>query len=193
MISAATQTLADFIASGTAPIAKEQISFSHPRVPQKKIPALNLYCYRVQASEWTCSHSPSFLKAPAHAGAALSSAECPSPTSDQRENSQRNSSSGCQWFELTFLISVSSHTTLAEQCVLSEILAMCSSYRFLPEEFLSPLLRGQGQLPMKVSTEAVPDNLLFWQVLRTPLRLALHVTITVPFSQHLGFCEQLRS
>lgn len=184
MISAATQTLADFIASGIAPIRKEQISFRHPRMQHKNIPALNLYCYRVEASEWNNSSSQSFSRTSAHVDREYVPI---------RNDKETHSQLVCQWFELTFLISVSSHTALAEQHVLSEILAMCSSYCFLPEEFLSPLLRGQGQLPMKVSTEAVPDNLLFWQVLRTPLQLALHVTITVPFFQHLGFREQLSS
>ncbi|MEO0457814.1 MAG: Pvc16 family protein [Cyanobacteria bacterium P01_A01_bin.114] len=171
MISAATQTLADFIANGIALVSKDRISFEHPRMQHKGKPALNLYCYRVQASGW--NH---LLNPPDN-----------SRVSTLPEIESSTETKVCQWFDLTFLVSVSDHTALAEQHLLSEVLAMLSGYPSLPEEFLSPLLRGQGQLPMTVSTEAVMDTLLLWQVLRTPLRLALHVTITVPFYRQLGF------
>lgn len=174
MISAATQTLADFIASGIALINREQIYFDHPSMHQRNIPALNLYCYRVQASSWHC---PSSSQDCSRAGT------LPDLAKQQI----------CQWFDLTFLISAVSHTALAEQHLLSEMLAMFSNYSLLPEEFLPPVLRGQGQLPIAISTEAVPNNLLFWQVLRTPLRLALHVTITVPCWHPLGFYERAES
>lgn len=178
MISAVTQTLADFIAHGIAPVSREQISFEHPRIQLTAKPTLNLYCYRVQASGW--NHLKDDLQNLNELKDTTRDSKLP-PVNQQK----------CQWFDLTFLISVSSHTALAEQHLLSEILNMLSSYQFLPEEFLVPLLRGQGQLPVKVSTEAISDTLLLWQVLRAPLRLALHVTITVPLYQHLGFYEQL--
>ncbi|MEM7794733.1 MAG: Pvc16 family protein [Cyanobacteria bacterium P01_C01_bin.118] len=176
MISVATQTLADFITSGIPLIKKEQISFDHPRVTQTSKPALNLYCYRVQVSEWNQS--------------------LPRPSVPLRDNPLSptlgikrpvNAAGVYQWFDLTFLVSVTDHTALSEQHLLSELLAMLSSYQFLPDEFLSPLLQGQGVLPITVSTEGVIDTALLWQVLRMPLRLALHVTLTVPFYHHLGF------
>jgi hypothetical protein len=48
MISAASQTLAEWLAQELAPISQEQISFEHPRLWQKDKPGLNLYCYRIQ-------------------------------------------------------------------------------------------------------------------------------------------------
>lgn len=175
MISVATQTLADFITSGIPLINKEQVIFDHPRVAQDHKPALNLYCYRVQVSDWNQTVSSPGVRG-----------YSPSPTLNSRK--PVSAASVSQWFDLTFLVSVSDHTTLSEQHLLSELLAMLSSYQFLPDEFLSPLLRGQGVLPMTVSTEGVIDTALLWQVLRMPLRLALHVTLTVPFyHHHLGF------
>ena len=176
MISVATQTLADFITSGIPLINKEQIFFDHPRVAQVNKPALNLYCYRVQVSDW----NQTFPKS------SVPSRETPlSPTLGVRRSV--NVIGVSQWFDLTFLVSVTDHTALSEQHLLSELLSMLSSYQFLPDEFLSPSLQGQGVLPMTVSTEGVIDTTLLWQVLRMPLRLALHVTLTVPFYHHLGF------
>lgn len=166
----------------------------------KNTPTLNLYCYRIQMSTWTrFSSMPPMLQSNA-----LSNAPTSAPTqtnasqtnASQIKTSQSDTCKGqyeqlcnqpeTQWFDLTFLVSVSGYAALTEQHLISNILSTFSGYHWLPEEFLAPLLRGKGQLPMTISTEAVPDDWLFWQVLRSPLRLALHITITAPFALPLG-------
>ncbi|MBE9062413.1 Pvc16 family protein [cf. Phormidesmis sp. LEGE 11477] len=167
MISAASQTLADFVVSRVPLINKEQISFEHPRMQSKDTPTLNLYCYQVRSSRW---------------GHFLGPQRCSRTAAIARLDflSKRGAS---RWFDLTYLVSAFGHTTLAEQQLLSEVLAVFLDHCYLPEDLISPLLKGQGQLPIAISTEAVPDNLLLWQVLGTPLRLALHIKLTVPLNQ----------
>lgn len=169
MIPAATQTLAEFLASGLARIGRGHISFDHPQVLQKQKPCLNLYCYHIQAS-----HRPNPELARSPRGSLHNGFEA-----------QPASSLACQWFDLTFLVSVSDYTPLGEQHLLSDILTMMASYEFLPDQVIAPGLRGQGVLPIRVSTQGSVEDFMLWRVLQAPLRLALHITITVPcFVRH---------
>jgi hypothetical protein len=146
MISAATQTLAEFFAKSLARLGRGDISFDHPQVFRSQGPCLNLYCYRIQG--------------------------CPQPAGADVQD--------CRWFNLTFLVSASDHTSLGEQNLLSEVLETLQRSPCLPDQVIEPCLRGQGALAVRVSTQAAIDDLLLWKVLQTPLKLALHVTMTVP-------------
>ncbi|MDX2228481.1 MAG: Pvc16 family protein [Leptolyngbyaceae cyanobacterium bins.349] len=86
-----------------------------------------------------------------------------------------------RWFELTFLISATDYTSLGEQSLLSNVLMRLSQYPSLPEAVLDQSLRGFGAVGMRVFTQALAEDVQFWAVLRTPLQLALHVTLTVPY------------
>lgn len=92
----------------------------------------------------------------------------------------RAKSSNCRWFELTFLISATDHTSLGEQHLLSDVLIMLSRYSSLPDAVLDQTLRGCGAVGMRVVTQAPAEDVQFWSVLCTPFQLALHVTLTVP-------------
>lgn len=86
-----------------------------------------------------------------------------------------------RWFNLTFLISVVDHTSLGEQNLLSQVLVMLSQYQRLPASLLDDPLQGYGSIQMRIFTQSPAESILFWNVLCTPLKLALHVTLTVPY------------
>lgn len=89
--------------------------------------------------------------------------------------------SSCRWFDLTFLVSVTDHTSLGEQSLLSDVLAMLSQYQSLPDAMLDQTLRGYGSVRLRFFTQAPAETIQFWSVLCTPLQLALHLTLTVPY------------
>ena len=180
MIPAATRTLASFItASGNgSTISEECISFEHPQIQPLFKPNLNLYCYYLQPSRWVFHEAVKPVKLRNIVGQTFNSSDF---SVDWLSNQP------CQWFDLTFLVSATDHTVLGEQQLLSEVLTLLANHPFLPERCLAPALRGKGQLPIQVSTMAAMDPLMLWQVLRTPLHLALHVTLTIPFSPSVGF------
>lgn len=90
-------------------------------------------------------------------------------------------SSGCRWYDLTFLISATDYTNLGEQNLLSDALVMLSQYQRLPDAVLDRTLQGHGSVQMRVFTQAPAESILFWNVLCAPFQLALHVTLTVPY------------
>lgn len=96
------------------------------------------------------------------------------------QESDLDEGSGCRWFDLTFLVSVTDYTSLGEQTLFSNALIMLSQYQLLPDMVLDRALRGQGAVRMRVFTQAPAESVLFWAVLSAPLQLALHVTLTVP-------------
>ncbi len=85
-----------------------------------------------------------------------------------------------RWFDLSFLISVTDHTRLGEQNLLSEALLRLSQYQQLPDTCLDRTLQGHGSVAIRVFTQAPTESFLLWNVLCAPLQLALHVTLTVP-------------
>jgi hypothetical protein len=154
MIFAATQSLAEFLSSGIPLIEKGQISFEHPQVLRGNLPCLNLYCYHIQKSRNAYQ-----LSSTTESGTSLSD---------------------YQWFDLTFLVSLADHTALGEQHLLSDVLSLFSSYEFLPEQVIAPGLQGLGSLPICISNQAIGETVTLWQVLQTPLRLSVHITLTIP-------------
>jgi Pvc16 N-terminal domain len=174
MIFAATQSLAEFLTNTLPMIEKEHISFEHPQVlPTCRLleaykPCLNLYCYHIQES-W-CSHQASTDRP---------SSEVLPPLEVQLDRIV-DATTTYRWFELTFLVSITDHTVLGEQHLLSDIVELLSNHHFLPEQVVAPELRGLGQLPLRISSPAIGDTLTLWQVLQAPLRLSLQITLTVP-------------
>jgi Pvc16 N-terminal domain len=156
MILAATQSLAEFLSNTLPLIEKGHISFEHPQVLQSDRPCLNLYCYHIQKS---CNS----YQSPLDAGI-------------------QGQSPRYQWFDLTFLVSISDHTALGEQHLLSNVVSLFSSYQFLPEQVIAPGLQGLGSLPIGIANQGIGDTMTLWQVLRSPLRLSLHITLTIPIS-----------
>lgn len=94
---------------------------------------------------------------------------------------ESNRVASCRWFELTFLISVTDHTRLGEQNLLSDVFTMLSQYEQLPNTFLDRTLQGYGSVRMRICNQALTENILLWTVLHAPLQSALHVTLTVPY------------
>jgi Pvc16 N-terminal domain len=154
MILAATQSLAEFLSDALPLIEKGHISFEHPQVLQSDRPCLNLYCYHIQKS---CKS----YQSPLDAG---------------------GQSPRYQWFDLTFLVSIADHTALGEQHLLSNVVSLFSSYQFLPEQVIAPGLQGLGSLPVNIANQSIGETMTLWQVLRSPLRLSLHITLTIPIS-----------
>ncbi len=154
MILAATQSLAEFLSDALPLIEKGHISFEHPQVLQSDRPCLNLYCYHIQKS---CKS----YQSPLDAGG---------------QNLRY------QWFDLTFLVSIADHTALGEQHLLSNVVSLFSSYQFLPEQVIAPGLQGLGSLPIGIANQSIGEMMALWQVLRSPLRLSLHITLTIPIS-----------
>jgi len=157
MISAATRTLASLIVKNDegSPIDESSLSFDHPQVHHGVQPNVNLYCYYLQPSDYFVREQEA-------------SAELRSPSD--------------RWFDLAFLVSATDHTVLGEQHLLSEILTILSQYEFVPEQYLSPAVKGKGQIPIQVSSISVVNPFTLWQVLQVPLQLSFHVTLTVPFT-----------
>jgi Pvc16 N-terminal domain len=166
MIPSVTQTLAKILVHGTSLLSTEQIDFTHPRVPQKTRPRLNLYCYNIQENR-----TKARLK-----GAMYSQDE--SLTPNLASNLEMSS---LRWFDVSFLVSIWDWTSLGEQHLLSEALLLLLHHRRLKEDLLAPALRGYGELQMTVSALSCADAAVLWSALDVPLRPALYVTVTIPF------------
>jgi hypothetical protein len=157
MIPAVAQTLAKLLAHGTS-LDSEQIDFSHPGTRQDIRPALNLYFYHVERHQ---------------------------TLGDSRwryRDARGVPEDSAIWFDVSFLLVAWGHTAIAEQRLLSEALVLLSQHRSLPEESLASALHGYGALPMHVSSPHLTETVALWEALDLPLRPALHVTVTIPFS-----------
>lgn len=96
---------------------------------------------------------------------------------DLREQSSTEAL-GLRWLEVSFLVSARGGTGLGEQHLMSETLGLVLNHRALPEEVLAPDLQGHGQLALSLKSVDAPP---LWQALGAPLRLALYLTVTLPF------------
>lgn len=182
MISATTQALAEFLSRELSTIDTEQISFNHPMLSHPDHPGLNVYCYHVQARQTQSS-------APAGDHSCDDSWEAPPLLAVAPSHEATTSQGAAQWFDLSFLISVSDYTALGEQYLLSELFKILSRYDVLPEEVLAPELKGQGSLQIRVSNQEWSETVRLWNVLCAPLRPALQVRVTVPsLSQGHNVC-----
>ncbi len=162
MIPAVVQTLAEILAGGTSLTSTEQISFESPGACLEMIgPSLNLYFYDLRES------------APQRAGTQI----------DRR--SALEDSQATAWFDVSFLITAWDRTALGEQHLLSEALTLLLRHRLLQEDHLAPTLRGSGNLSMTVSAVQPISTAALWNALGIPLRPALQVTVTTPFSSQI--------
>lgn len=165
MIPAAAQTLAEILSSGTSLVSTEQIDFDHPGQRQNLRPGLNLYCYDLRESN-TIQCSSQLVS-----GMNLQA---------QPDSSLENHH--LRWFNVAFLVSAWDFTALGEQHLLSEALTLLLPHRSLREDLLVPVLRGYGNLSMTVSADLAINAVALWSALGVPLRPALYVTVTIPFS-----------
>lgn len=166
MLISVLQTLAEMLAGGTSLTSTEQIDFSRPgsRRGECAGPLLNLYFYDIRES-----------KQVKHAGTQVDG-----KLSEVRLQAT-NASWSPNWFELSLMVTAWDRTALGEHHLLSEALNLLLRHRSLQEEFLTPELRGYGNLPMTVSATPPIDLGVLWSALSVPLRPALYLTVTVPF------------
>lgn len=85
------------------------------------------------------------------------------------------------WFDVSLLITAWDRTTLGEHHLLDEALNLLLRHRSLQEEFLTPGLRGYGNLSLTISATPPIELGALWSALSIPLRPALYLTVTVPF------------
>jgi Pvc16 N-terminal domain/CarboxypepD_reg-like domain len=166
MLNSILQTLAEMLAGGTVLNNIENINFSHPSNLGNSGGdlSLNLYLYDVRASK----RMPS-------AGRQV----------DRRfEGSQHVAeiSRAPSWFDVSVVITACDRTVLGEHQLLSEALLLLMRSRLLREEFLTPDLRGHGNLQLTVSDDPPIDIASLWSSFSTPIRPAIYLTVTVPFS-----------
>jgi Pvc16 N-terminal domain len=163
MIPAVAQTLAKILTCGTSLASTEQIDFGHPATRHDIRPVLNLYLYHVERYQPTLGDSTRCIG-----------------YRDARTVPEDSAS----WFDVSFLLTVWDNTALAEHRLLSEALGLLSQRGSLAEESLAPSLQGYGALPIHLANPNLTDTTALWEALGVPLRPALHVTVTVPFTSH---------
>jgi hypothetical protein len=166
MLTSLLQTLADLLAGGTALTSTEQIDFSHPanRRDQGSGPLLNLYLYDIRESKQVQHSGRQVDRTLAESGRPTASVAWP-PT----------------WFDVSMMLTASDRTTLGEHHLLDEALSVLLRHRLLREDFLSPDLRGHGNLTMTVGINPPLEIGGLWSAVTVPLRPALFITVTVPF------------
>ncbi|OKH50458.1 hypothetical protein NIES2101_19175 [Calothrix sp. HK-06] len=166
MLISLLQTLAEILAGGTSLNSTEQVDFSRPGSRRDEVTGatLNLYFYDIRES-----------KQVQHSGRQIDR-----NTRDGRFQ-PATVSWPPSWFDVSLLLTTWDSTSLGEHRLLTEALTLLLRHRSLREEFLSPELRGYGNLSMSVSQEPPVEVGSLWSALSVPLRPALYLTVTVPF------------
>ncbi|MHC5611305.1 MAG: Pvc16 family protein [Nostoc sp.] len=166
MLISLLQSLAEILAGGTSLTSTEQIDFSPPGSHRDKVTGatLNLYFYDIRESKQV-QHSGRQVERNLDRGR-FQPATVTWPPS---------------WFDVSLLLTIWDTTALGEHRLLTEALTLLLRHRSLREEFLSPELRGYGNLSMSVSQEPPIEVGSLWSSLTVPLRPALYLTITIPF------------
>lgn len=167
MLVSVLQTLAEILAGGTSLISTEQIDFSRPgsRRDEGAGPLLNLYFYDIRESK-TVQHSGRQVER---------------HSSESRPQTAKVSWSP-NWFDVSLLITAWDRTVLGEYHLLTEAMSVLLRHRSLQEHFLTPDLRGYGNLSLSVAIAPPIEIGALWSALSLPLRPALYLTITVPFT-----------
>lgn len=167
MLVSVLQTLAEILAGGTSLISTEQIDFSRPgsRRDEGAGPLLNLYFYDIRESK-TVQHSGRQVER---------------HSSESRPQTAKVSWSP-NWFDVSLLITAWDRTALGEYHLLTEAMSVLLRHRSLQEHFLTPDLRGYGNLSLSVAIAPPIEIGALWSALSLPLRPALYLTITVPFT-----------
>lgn len=166
MLNSILQTLAEMLTNGTVLTSTEQIDFSHPASLENshRDLSLNLYLYDVRISKKMPSNGRQVER---HFDESRQVAEvCRAPS----------------WFDISIVITARDRTVLGEHRLLSETLLLLMRSRLLREEFLTPDLRGHGNLSLSVTNDPPIDVGSLWSSLSTPIRPAIYLTVTVPFN-----------
>jgi hypothetical protein len=176
MLNSLLQTLAKLLAGGTTSLTSTaQIDFSRPgtRRGENVEPILNLYLYDIRESKQV-QHSRRQVERQQWDG-----------TQNGKAPRTRVSWSA-DWFDVSLVVTAWSSTALGECHLLSEAMDVLLKYRLLREEHLEPQLRGYGNLSMLVSTAPPIELGALWSALSLPIRPAIYLTVTVPFSSPIS-------
>ncbi len=166
MLNSILQALAEMLASGSVLTSTEQIDFSHPGSLENsnRELSLNLYLYDVRINK----------KMP-NTGRQV----------ERYFDDSRQVAEVCRapsWFDISIVITARDRTMLGEHRLLSETLLLLMRSRLLREEFLTPDLRGHGNLSLSVTNDPPIDIGSLWGSLCVPIQPAIYLTVTVPFN-----------
>lgn len=166
MLNSILQSLAEMLASGAVLTSTDQIDFSPPANLENsnRELSLNLYLYDVRISKKMPNNGRQVER---HFDESRQVAEvCRAPS----------------WFDISIVITARDRTVLGEHRLLSETLLLLMRIRLLREEFLTPDLRGHGNLSLSVTNDPPIDVGSLWSSLSIPIRPAIYLTVTVPFN-----------
>ncbi len=166
MLNSILQTLAEMLAGGTILTSTEQIDFSHPSSlgNSSRELSLNLYLYDVRVSR----------KMPNNGRQVERRFEGKQQVAEVRK--------APKWFDVSLIITACDRTVLGENRLLSETLLLLMQSSELREEFLTPDLRGHGDLSLSVTNDPPIDVSSLWSSLSIPIRPAIYLTVTVPLN-----------
>lgn len=166
MLNSILQTLAEMLANGAILTSTEQIDFSHPASLENshRERSLNLYLYDIRINKTIPSNGRQVKR---HFDESRQVAEV---------------SKLPNWFDISIVITARDRTVLGEHQLLSETLLLLMRSRTLHEEFLTPDLRGHGNLSLSVTNDPPIDVGSLWSSLSVAIRPAIYLTVTVPFN-----------
>ncbi|MBW4456381.1 MAG: DUF4255 domain-containing protein [Nostoc indistinguendum CM1-VF10] len=166
MLNSILQTLAEMLTNGSVLTSTEQINFSHPGSLENsnRELSLNLYLYDVRISKKMPNNGRQVERY----------------FDDSRQVAEV--SRAPSWFDISIVITARDRTVLGELHLLSETLLLLMRSRLLREEFLTPELRGHGNLSLSVTNDPTIDVVSLWNSLSIPIRPAIYLTVTVPFN-----------
>ncbi|AUB42194.1 Outer membrane receptor for ferric coprogen and ferric-rhodotorulic acid [Nostoc flagelliforme CCNUN1] len=166
MLNSILQTLAEMLTNGSVLTSTEQINFSHPGSLENsnRELSLNLYLYDVRISKKMPNNGRQVERY----------------FDDSRQVAEV--SRAPSWFDISIVITARDRTVLGELHLLSETLLLLMRSRILREEFLTPDLRGHGNLSLSVTNDPTIDVVSLWNSLSIPIRPAIYLTVTVPLN-----------
>ena len=166
MLNSILQTLAEIVAGGTMLGSTEQIDFSHPSnlIDRERTSSLNLYLYDFRLSPRIANNGRQVER----------SFDGTNPRADIR--------SAPSWFDVSILVTAYDRTVLGEHSLLTDVLSLLLRCPLLREEFLTPDLRGHGNLMLSVTNDPPIDIASLWNSLSISIRPAIYLTVTVPLS-----------
>ena len=165
MLNSILQALAEMLTNGTVLTSTEQIDFSHPAGLENsnRDQSLNLYLYDIRINKKMPSNGRQIER-------------------HFDESRVAKVSRVPSWFDVSIIITARDRTVLGEHQLLSETLLLLMRSRLLHEEFLTPDLRGHGNLSLSVTDDPPIDVGSLWSSLSVPIRPAIYLTVTVPLN-----------
>lgn len=166
MLNSILQTLAEILTNGAVLTNTEQIDFSPPASLENsnRERSLNLYLYDVRINK----------KIPS------SGRQVERYFDESRQVAKV--SRAPKWFDISIVITARDRTVLGEHQLLSETLLLLIRSRSLHEDFLTPDLRGHGNLSLSVTDNPPIDVGSLWSSLSVPIRPAIYLTVIAPLS-----------